>query len=70
MSRATQPVRVVLFDVGGVLVELSGVATVMGWVADHLGLRASFAVLLLSTVGVAVSGLLTPAPERVKNARV
>lgn len=28
-------VKVVLFDVGGVLVELSGVATVMGWVADR-----------------------------------
>ncbi len=35
MSEATQPVRVVLFDVGGVLVQLSGVATVMGWVADR-----------------------------------
>lgn len=28
-------VRVVLFDVGGVLVQLSGVATVMGWVAGR-----------------------------------
>ena len=32
--RAT-PIRVVLFDVGGVLVQLSGVATVLGWVADR-----------------------------------
>lgn len=29
------PVRVVLFDVGGVLVQLSGVATVLGWVANR-----------------------------------
>ena len=35
MSPATQPIRVVLFDVGGVLVQLSGVATVLGWVADR-----------------------------------
>ncbi len=28
-------IRVVVFDVGGVLVQLSGVATVMGWVADR-----------------------------------
>jgi HAD superfamily hydrolase (TIGR01509 family) len=28
-------VRVVLFDVGGVLVQLSGVSTVLGWVADR-----------------------------------
>ncbi len=35
MSKATQPIRVVLFDVGGVLVQLSGVATVLGWVADR-----------------------------------
>ena len=28
-------ISVVLFDVGGVLVQLSGVATVMGWVADR-----------------------------------
>jgi glucose-1-phosphatase len=35
VSQATQPIRVVLFDVGGVLVQLSGVATVLGWVADR-----------------------------------
>jgi len=35
VSPATQPIRVVLFDVGGVLVQLSGVATVLGWVADR-----------------------------------
>jgi HAD superfamily hydrolase (TIGR01509 family) len=35
VSKATQPIRVVLFDVGGVLVQLSGVATVLGWVADR-----------------------------------
>jgi len=35
VSKPTQPIRVVLFDVGGVLVQLSGVATVMGWVADR-----------------------------------
>ena len=35
MSRPAPPVRVVLFDVGGVLVQLSGVSTVLGWVADR-----------------------------------
>jgi glucose-1-phosphatase len=35
-SSTTGPIRVVLFDVGGVLVQLSGVATVLGWVQDRL----------------------------------
>ena len=35
MSTHAHPIRVVLFDVGGVLVQLSGVATVMSWVADR-----------------------------------
>jgi putative hydrolase of the HAD superfamily len=35
VSAPAHPVRVVLFDVGGVLVQLSGVATVMSWVADR-----------------------------------
>lgn len=35
MSTRTNPIGVVLFDVGGVLVQLSGVATVLGWVADR-----------------------------------
>lgn len=35
MSTPAHPIRVVLFDVGGVLVQLSGVATVMSWVADR-----------------------------------
>ena len=35
MSTQAHPIRVVLFDVGGVLVQLSGVATVLGWVADR-----------------------------------
>jgi HAD superfamily hydrolase (TIGR01509 family) len=34
-ARRSPPVSVVLFDVGGVLVQLSGVATVMSWVADR-----------------------------------
>jgi glucose-1-phosphatase len=34
-ARLPAPVKVVLFDVGGVLVQLSGVATVLGWVADR-----------------------------------
>ncbi len=43
---------------------------VMGWIADHLGLRASFSVLLVSTLGVAASGLLSRAaraPAEAKN---
>jgi putative hydrolase of the HAD superfamily len=35
VSARANPIRVVLFDVGGVLVQLSGVATVLGWVADR-----------------------------------
>lgn len=35
MSKLANPVRVVLFDVGGVLVQLSGVSTVLGWVEDR-----------------------------------
>jgi putative hydrolase of the HAD superfamily len=35
VSTQAHPIRVVLFDVGGVLVQLSGVATVLGWVADR-----------------------------------
>jgi putative hydrolase of the HAD superfamily len=35
VSTSTNPVHVVLFDVGGVLVQLSGVSTVLGWVADR-----------------------------------
>jgi putative hydrolase of the HAD superfamily len=35
VSTPAHPIRVVLFDVGGVLVRLSGVATVMSWVADR-----------------------------------
>jgi putative hydrolase of the HAD superfamily len=35
VSTRSHPIRVVLFDVGGVLVQLSGVATVLGWVADR-----------------------------------
>jgi glucose-1-phosphatase len=34
-SEPATPINVVLFDVGGVLVQLSGVATVLGWVADR-----------------------------------
>ena len=37
---------------------------VMGWIADNMGLRASFGVLLVATVGVAASGLLSRAPTR------
>ncbi len=34
-ARLSVPIQVVLFDVGGVLVQLSGVTTVLSWVADR-----------------------------------
>jgi HAD superfamily hydrolase (TIGR01509 family) len=43
-------VRVVLFDVGGVLVELSGLPTLLGWLEDRLTIEQVFTFWLTSPI--------------------
>src|ERR1700681_4934492 len=52
-SNATTPdnrqdIRVLLFDVGGVLVELGGVATLLGWLEDRITLQELWSLWLHS----------------------
>jgi HAD superfamily hydrolase (TIGR01509 family) len=48
MTTAPGPIRVVLFDLGGVLVELSGVPALLGWMNNKLSPEELFAVWLRS----------------------
>lgn len=48
MTTASAPIRVVLFDLGGVLVELSGVPALLGWMNNKLSPEELFAVWLSS----------------------
>ncbi len=48
MTTRSGPIRVVLFDLGGVLVELSGVAALLGWMNNKLSPEELFAVWLRS----------------------
>lgn len=48
MTTAAGPIRVVLFDLGGVLVELSGVPALLGWMNNKLSPEELFAVWLRS----------------------
>lgn len=48
MTAASAPIRVVLFDLGGVLVELSGVTALLGWMNNKLSPEELFAVWLRS----------------------
>jgi len=48
MTTVSGPIRVVLFDLGGVLVELSGVPALLGWMSNKLSPEELFAVWLRS----------------------
>ena len=48
--------RVVLFDVGGVLVELSGIQTMHTWLGNRLTDRQLWARWLLAVVGALLGG--------------
>jgi putative hydrolase of the HAD superfamily len=48
MTTASDPIRVVLFDLGGVLVELSGVPALLGWMDHRLSAEDLFAMWLAS----------------------
>jgi len=60
MSRH-HPIRVVLFDVGGVLVELSGVPTMLAWMGDRYSPEELWKIWLTSpTVRAFETGRMTP----------
>lgn len=46
----TMPIRVILFDVGGVLIELTGVSTLLGWLGNHLKPKELWRMWLSSSV--------------------
>jgi len=48
MNTSSDPIRVVLFDLGGVLVELSGVAALLAWMNNRLSAEELFMMWLRS----------------------
>jgi glucose-1-phosphatase len=62
MVSEMHPIRVVLFDVGGVLVEVSGVSTMLGWMGNRITPEELWRMWLRSPVVRAFeTGRTTPA---------
>lgn len=61
MSGSAQQIQVVLFDLGGVLVELTGVPTMMGWLANRMSVEELWSYWLTSpTVRAFERGHIAP----------
>ena len=67
MKTASVPIRVVLFDLGGVLVELSGVSALLGWMNSKLSPEELFAMWLRSPAGRAFERGHTTSEEFAKH---
>src|SRR5262245_42877132 len=50
MISPSNNIRIVLFDVGGVLVELSGLSLLQSWLGSHVGEEEIYALWLTSPV--------------------